>query len=208
MTVKHWLFMALAFAMASPLPATADDGTDNVRAHLVPDVESIKPGEPFRVGVVLEMARAWHTYWRNPGDSGLATTIDWDLPEGFEASDIAWPYPHWLDLQGLVSLSYGDTVVLPVTIIPPAGLEPGSEVELKADVDWLECKEMCLPGGASLTLKLPVGDGAKAAGDTAKTFAKTDRSLPVDGASWDNVNWCDVAQSWTDLYSEHLRNNS
>ena len=168
----------------APLLSAADDGTENVRAELVAEVASIRPGQPFRVGVLLKMAPHWHTYWRNPGDSGLATTLTWDLPDGFRASDITWPVPAWLEVEGLVSFGYEDEVLLPVTITPPGELEAGGEVELRVQADWLECKEMCLPGGAALSLALPVGDGRAATGETATRFAETDRSLPVDGSDW------------------------
>ncbi|HET6522033.1 MAG TPA: protein-disulfide reductase DsbD domain-containing protein, partial [Geminicoccaceae bacterium] len=73
-------------------PAAANPvATERVEARLVSEVEAVRPGAPFWVALRLRMAEGWHTYWRNPGDSGLPTTIEWTLPEGFEASEIVWP---------------------------------------------------------------------------------------------------------------------
>src|SRR6185369_1520698 len=74
----------------------------HVEAELVSEVESIQPGQPFWVALRLKMEDHWHTYWQNPGDSGLATKIIWNLPEGFRAESIQWPYPEKIEAPPLV----------------------------------------------------------------------------------------------------------
>src|SRR5258708_8245262 len=74
-------------------PAQSVVQTENVRAELLADVAAVKPGEPFWVGLRQAIRPKWHTYWKNPGESGLPTEIKWTLPEGVKADPIAWPPP-------------------------------------------------------------------------------------------------------------------
>jgi DsbC/DsbD-like thiol-disulfide interchange protein len=98
----------------------------------------------------------WQTYWKNPGDSGLPTTIAWELPLGFEAGEIQWPYPIRLDYPEITSYGYEDKVVLMTEITPPENLEVGSQQTIKAHVKWLACGNMCVPGKADLSLEISV----------------------------------------------------
>ena len=106
----------------------------------------------------------WHTYWINPG-TGLPTEIRWALPAGWRAGPIQWPVPHVLiDSHGtVIGNGYDGEVFLPITLTPPAGLQAGTTVTLKAAVTWLMCKDVCMPGQADLELTLPVVGHAPAA---------------------------------------------
>jgi thiol:disulfide interchange protein len=170
-----------AAALASPLAAA---GSRNVQASLVSEGASIQPGQPLQLGLRLQMAEGWHTYWKNPADSGLPTKLTWQLPEGFTADALAWPRPERISAPPLMSYGYNDEVLLPVTVHPPADLPVGQTVRLAARADWLECKEICLPGKADVVLTLPVSAGPAAPSDSAPLFAKTRRLLPGDGAAW------------------------
>jgi thiol:disulfide interchange protein DsbD len=143
-------------AEASP---AATGASKHVRATLAPAVTAIQPGRPFQVGVRLEMQPRWHTYWRNPGDSGLPTKIRWTLPEGFTAGEIRWPRPQRFLVEPLMSYGYAGEVWLVSEIRPAAGLS-GREATIAARVDWLECEEICIPGKAELAVTLPVRDAA------------------------------------------------
>ena len=129
----------------------------HVQPSLVAAESSIQPGHAFTVAVRLDHEPHWHTYWINPG-TGLTTTIAWKLPEGWKAGDILWPAPHALkDHTGaIVGNGYEGETLLLVTLTPPATLAPDTTVKLTADVDWLMCDEVCMPGNASLSLSLPV----------------------------------------------------
>src|SRR6185503_19424912 len=85
----------ICFALAALIAIQADaaprKGDEVVKASLVADTTAIEPGKPFRVGVRLIMDPGWHTYWKDPGDAGLATTVAWKLPEGFSAGELGWP---------------------------------------------------------------------------------------------------------------------
>ncbi|MCL7969823.1 MAG: thiol:disulfide interchange protein, partial [marine benthic group bacterium] len=142
------------FAQESSL----DDPSPHSEAVLISEAESIRPGEPFAVGLHLTLEPDWHSYWRNPGDSGEATSITWRLPDGFTAGEILWPVPEAISFPPLVSYGYFDQVLLLVEISPPASLTTGDTVRLAGRADWLVCIEDCFPAEAELELSLPVLD--------------------------------------------------
>ncbi len=75
--------------------------TEHVEAQLLPERTHAQPGKPMTVGLRLQMIPHWHTYWKNPGDSGLPTRIKWTLPAGWTAGDIQWPHPKNLPVGAL-----------------------------------------------------------------------------------------------------------
>ena len=174
--------------MMMPLLATAqstDDPSPHSEATLVSEVETIAPGEPFTVAMRLQMDDGWHSYWKNAGDSGLATSIDWDLPEGFSAGDIQWPHPTVKEEGPLVTYGYSNETMLMVDITPPNDLEPGTEVTLEARGDWLICADICLPAHADLETTLLVEREARADTEWASAFADTraQHPRPAEGVS-------------------------
>lgn len=152
-----------------------------VRPELLLDRSAVAGGERIRWGVRLQTMQGWHTYWQNPGDSGLPTRIEWTLPEGFAASPIRWPVPDRFLMGSVVNFGYGEEVVLLGTIEAPGSLPPG-EVEIRAKVDWLVCEEVCLPGGTTLARKLPTGRSEVDAAASARLDA-AERTLPIE-APW------------------------
>jgi thiol:disulfide interchange protein DsbD len=168
----------LLLALCATLPAQVYQGRTLVQPRLVADTTAIVPGRPFRVGLVLEMAPDWHTYWKYAGDAGIPTTLKWQLPPGFTAGPIEWPLPGAEIEPGDIEVyGYGGEVMLLQTITPPAQLPPG-EVELRADAAWLVCADLCIPGKAALSLKLPVSATAEPA--NADLFAKWSARVPTD----------------------------
>src|SRR4051794_37415428 len=125
--------LAPAFGQA-PAPGQAVVQTDNVRAELLADVSAVKPGEPFWVGLRQTIRPKWHTYWKNPGDSGLPTEIKWTLPEGVTAEPIVWPTPHLFDIGGIVNYGYQDETMLLVRLTPAAGFA-GEALKLGAEAN-------------------------------------------------------------------------
>ena len=87
----------LLLALALPTLAGAQSAvvrTDEVRAELVAHApQGLGAGQPVWLGLAIEHAPHWHTYWKNPGDSGSPPIIDWKLPAGFTAGDFEWPHP-------------------------------------------------------------------------------------------------------------------
>jgi DsbC/DsbD-like thiol-disulfide interchange protein len=154
----------------------------HTKASLVAETDGVQAGRPLTVGIRLQMEPGWHTYWSNPGDSGLPTRVKWTLPPGFEAGEIRWPYPIRFAAEPLMSFGYEHEVLLPVEIRVPAALD-GREVLLAARVGWLECQDVCLPGKAEVSLTLPVRPGLRPGPDAALFAAARDR-LPVTDAAW------------------------
>ncbi len=174
---------AVAILLAILVPS-AHAARRHVQASLVAETESIQPGQPLHVAIRLQMEDGWHTYWKNPADSGLPTRVSWRLPAGLSAGPLQWPRPQRLAAPPLVSYGYEREVLLPVEIAVDASLPPGSTIELAGRVDWLECRESCIPGKAELSLVLPVRAEAPRPSDVARSFAETRALLPVAAPDW------------------------
>lgn len=150
----------------------------HTEVELIPECTTIAPGVPFTVALRMTMDPHWHTYWKNPGDSGLATSIRWELPEGFTAGPIQWPAPNRIEVGGLVSSAYEGEIFLLTEIVPPASLRTGRAATLRARVDWLECEEICIPGKAELTLTLPTGPQSRLNPGRTALFSAARAALP------------------------------
>ena len=186
-TAAHRALRALVALAALALGAAGQAGpvrTPNVEAELVPATTAAVPGSPVTVALRLKMREGWHTYWRNPGDSGLPTTIEWKLPPGVTAGPIDWPAPHPLPFGPLVNYGYEGEVYLPTTLTVPASTPTGRDLAIAARADWLVCKETCIPEGVDLTLALPVKATAEAHPGWGKPLAATLAALPRPLAGW------------------------
>ncbi len=142
-------------AIAAPAPA-AESAAEPVQIELIAEHTALTPGQPEQIGLLLRHQPHWHTYWINPGDSGLPTTLEWTLPAGFQADAVAWPVPRRFEVGGLYNFGYDGEAVLPVSIAVPADASVGSTVRFAVAVKWLACREECIPGKASLDIELPV----------------------------------------------------
>src|SRR6202171_540757 len=161
-TAKFWL---LGLLLASPAAFSLSGNvaaTDNVKARLVSEVSTIAPGQSFWVALELNIRDGWHTYWRNPGDSGQPTTLEWQLPPGFTAGDIVWTTPHRFEIPPLVNYGYGQHAMHLVNIPAPKELKPGTPILLTAKAGWLVCSDVCIPEDAQLQLRLPTVASAAA----------------------------------------------
>ena len=161
------LLILLGLLAATPVltPARAQtiDELPKVHARLVAEDLAVPPGGSITVALEEDIREGWHTYWINPGDSGLPTKLVWTLPAGYTAGDIAWPAPKRFDLGELTNFGYDGEALLPVPISVPADAAVGTRAHLAVEAKWLVCHEECIPGKATLTLDLPV---AQTAADT------------------------------------------
>jgi thiol:disulfide interchange protein DsbD len=177
--------LAVLVALApGSLVSAAPVKTDHVEAELVAERTALVPGVPSTLALRLKIEDGWHTYWRNPGDSGLPTTLAWKLPPGFVASEIEWPPPRALPVGPLVNYGYEGEVLHLVTLTPPANLDLGGNVEIAARADWLVCKEICIPDGADLRLTLPVGTNAATDPRWRGAISLTRAALPQPLTGW------------------------
>jgi thiol:disulfide interchange protein/DsbC/DsbD-like thiol-disulfide interchange protein len=171
--------LAAASAWAAPLVKT-----EHVEAELVSDKASAQPGVASLIGLKLRMTPEWHTYWKNPGDSGLPTRIKWTLPEGWKVGELHWPFPQTLPVGPLMNYGYEDEVVLLAELTPPADAKPGN-AEIKAHAEWLVCKDVCIPEKGELDFTLPVAN--EAAKDNPRWQAHIERAKnmwPVQAQGW------------------------
>lgn len=177
------LFIALFAAgwAGCGLAAKSADEKPKVEAVLIARSAAIQPGQAFTVGLRQRITPHWHTYWKNPGDSGEPTRLTWKLPAGFEASDIRWPIPQALPVGPLMNFGYSDELLLPVTITPPADLAGGARVTLEALAEWLVCEKICVPESKTVTLTLPIGGPGQpvSPGPDAALFDAVERQMPL-----------------------------
>ncbi len=150
-----------------------------VAVRLVTPVEQVEPGRTFPVGVRFAIDDGWHIYWRNSGDTGQPPLVKWALPEGARAGDFHWPYPEVYRNAGLVDFTYSGEVVLYTEITVPENWPGGEPFPIEAEIDWLMCEEICIPGSAAA--RLEVATGAESLGDPAERerFEATRRAWPA-----------------------------
>ena len=152
--MTRFLLLALFACAAHAAPVV----TEHVEAELVAAREAAEPGRPLLVALRLKAKPGWHTYWRNPGDSGQPTSIEWRLPAGFSAGAIRWPVPQRLPIGPLANYGYEGEVLLASEIRLPADAK--GPVRIAARARWLACDpERCIPESGELSLALPAGRG-------------------------------------------------
>ncbi|HMH88231.1 MAG TPA: thioredoxin family protein [Steroidobacteraceae bacterium] len=157
---KIWLLALLLTSPAAFALSGSAVATDNVKARLISEVDGVGPGQVFWVALELNIRDGWHTYWRNPGDSGEPTKLAWQLPPGFTAGDIVWTTPHRFEIAPLVNYGYAKHAMHLVQITAPKDLKAGAPVTLAAKASWLVCSDVCIPEGANLQLTMPAGTQA------------------------------------------------
>lgn len=153
--------LILIILVITPIAARvrADEQPRPVKARMLADVSAVAPGEPFEIAVLLDVDPHWHVYWKNPGDSGLPTSVEFSLPEGFTASGLNWPVPMMLKgAGGVTDYGYEDSLLLSARVTAPKDIKPGTTVKITALVKWVSCKDICIPGRAELALDLPVSE--------------------------------------------------
>ena len=158
--------------------------TQNVEAELVSERTALVPGQTGTVALRLKIRDRWHTYWQNPGDSGLPTTLDWKLPDGMTAGPIQWPVPKALPVGPLVNYGYEGEVFHLVDVAVPSSLPADRPVTLHARADWLVCEDTCIPEGVDLTLAMPVSANADAHPKWSGSIKATRDALPKPLAGW------------------------
>ena len=168
---------AIAPAAAAPA-STGPTRVEAVEVELVGESAAVVPGQALRLGLRIRHDPHWHTYWRNPGDSGLATQLALELPAGFRAGAIEWPAPQRLFIPPLANYGYEGEIVLPVPVEVPAAID-AARVRFTGRASWLMCREVCIPGEADVALELPVQrEGTAARSRFAALFDEADRRMP------------------------------
>ncbi|HWS06044.1 MAG TPA: protein-disulfide reductase DsbD domain-containing protein, partial [Burkholderiaceae bacterium] len=142
--------------------------TPQVRAELlahapqgvpVGQPEAAAKKQPVWVGLQLTHKPEWHTYWKNSGDSGLPTSLEWTLPPGVIAGDIAWPLPKKIPIGSLANYGYEGTVLLPVPLTITPDFKPpltGNTLDVKLKASWLVCRKECIPEEGEFAIQIPL----------------------------------------------------
>jgi thiol:disulfide interchange protein DsbD len=150
----------------------------HVQASLLADVKTVKPGESFDVGVLLKIDPDWHIYWENPGESGAPTRAVIIAPQGVAVDAVRYPLPTSFTQPGdIKGYGYENEVMLIARVTVPKDWKPGNSIDLSADVSWLNCKDICLPGNAKPQLSITFG--ATRTADNVEEFAKWKEQLPA-----------------------------
>lgn len=182
MTSRLTLLVTALFLLALSTIARAADVavTPRIEVRLVSEMTGIPAGGgTISLGLLQRMRPGWHTYWRNPGESGEPTAINWLLPPGYTASSILWPHPERIPFGELANYGYSDHVLLRAEITVPPGLRAGDTVTFTAHATWLVCKDVCIPEKATLDLALPVVDTPAPASEHREAFAEARAKEPV-----------------------------
>jgi len=178
---RHGLMTSLTLSMACSAVAAAGPfspggnaappaAEDLVHARMIAGHDGFRPGAATDIALTFDIHPGWHLYWANPGDTGMQVMIELELPDGFTAGDVQWPAPMRYIQSGLLDYIHEDELTLIIPVTAPADAQPGADARISARLDWLVCKDVCLPGGDNVSLTLPVrsAEPAAATGDIAE----------------------------------------
>lgn len=159
-------------------PVSAQSSKTHISASLVFSTEDPKPGSTVKFAIKMSPAMGWHGYWSNPGESGAPVTVKWTAPEGVSFSPLQHPAPHLLQYAGIGSYVHDGAYTLLGSMKIPRGLETGTSIPVKADLQWLTCSDsQCVPESTSLNIALTVGS-ANTNWNGSSIISTGERNLP------------------------------
>jgi thiol:disulfide interchange protein DsbD len=169
-------FLTALFIATVPLRIAAEFSSGS----LIGEMRAVTPGSSFLVALRLELQDGWHTYWRNPGDSGQPAVIAWTFPPGFRASEILWPSPDRFPYGEFMNFGYEGEVLLPVEISVPEHYPAGQNFTLRAEARWLVCRDICISEQGVFEIDiLCVKDDVQTDARWNESFARVRGELPV-----------------------------
>ena len=187
-TMKTRILLHLVALMLPEVCLPFNQTSPHVRVDLVPEVSTVLPGNRFSVLLRQDIDEGWHTYWRNPGDSGAPPTITWQTPLGVSVGDFSWPYPERIAYGPLMNFGYHDQALLPFEIrVPKDFVEPFLLIQGAGRV--LVCADICIPEQVKVDLRIPVGNGYINP-DVSELFEKARSLIPaaLDHAAEQMIN--------------------
>jgi len=147
--------------------------------ELIAEDQSIAPGRPLYAGLHFQLEPGWHIYWINPGDSGEPPRSTWRLPAGMAAGEMQWPAPKRFGSATIADFGYDGETMLLVSIRTASSLKPDEAAQIDADIKVLVCREICIPGKARVSLRVPIRPEAPPPdARNREMFAAARKSLP------------------------------
>jgi len=178
------LLILCALLLGGAVQVSADTVvSEHLTARLIGENATTRPGDTVTVALHQKMAPGWHTYWRNPGDSGQAPSLAWDLPQGAAVAEPVWPAPHRLPFGPLVNFGYSDETALLYDVTVPADWPAGQPLTLSADAEILVCAEICIPVSGRVALDVATAVVTEKDPAAAALFAETRAKQPLP-APW------------------------
>jgi len=151
--------------------------TSAANAKIVIDSFSFEKSRVIPIGILIDLEKDWHIYWRNPGDSGMPTSIDFELPDGVGISEIQWPVPKVFEFDGLASFGYEKQVLLIAELNIPKNFKSNS-VLITAKLKSLICRDFCIPFNANVSKEIKLTNEFLAEEEISKLFSQTRIHLP------------------------------
>jgi thiol:disulfide interchange protein DsbD len=163
-------------ALGAPLgaPVTAP----HVQVQLVAKQSSLATAGATEAGLYFKIEPGWHIYWKNAGDAGEPPKLNWTLPKGVTAGELAFAAPKRLPLGPLMDYGYEHEALFPARLTSDGTLKPGATAHLSAKASWLVCSDRCIPGNATLTLELPVSAASTTDSEAAALFTRFASAMP------------------------------
>ena len=152
--------------------------TPRVEARLLSSLAVAAPGSTVSLALHQEIIDGWHTYWKNPGDSGEPIDIAWRLPDGVTAGELHYPVPQAISVGPLMNYGYSDEAIVLADIEVPVDWRAGRVLQIDAQATWLVCEVKCIPEEATFSLSIPTGDSVMVNHDASPLFERAGDELP------------------------------
>ncbi|MFH1159167.1 MAG: protein-disulfide reductase DsbD domain-containing protein [Pseudomonadota bacterium] len=176
MVGRFLVLVLLISGFCLPVSAQAEPSR-RVQTRMFSSVEGVGRLKTVPVGIEVRLDPGWKTYWRTPGEAGLAPVFDWTDSENVRDVKIRWPSPTRFIVSDIDNYGYESEVTFPAAVTPSVSGDP---VILRLRMALLICNEICIPETFRLSLQIPAGEAnASAAGQSA--LAEALRRIPRSG---------------------------
>jgi DsbC/DsbD-like thiol-disulfide interchange protein len=172
------LLLSAALMLRAAPPMSAAVSNPHLTVELRSRDSALAPNQDVTLGLYFKLEAGWHIYWQNPGDSGEPPTIIWHLPPEVTASSMQFPAPKQIRIGSLMDFGYEGDVLFPIVLHADGSLKAGSHETLTADIRWLACREVCVPGRQLVSIDLPVATPVARVAANAGLFSEAQERLP------------------------------
>ena len=174
MAIPRNLFVLIFFLFSACINSESIGYASNSNVEIISGDEKLEPNKEYLIGIKYRLDSGWHTYWKNPGDSGEKASFDWTLPEGYQIKGPYWPQPERIPYPPLMTFGYNDQVTVFFNLVTSETLKENNEVSLFTK--WLACADVCLPQEANITINL--SNNKSSSYSSAEIEDLFDRTIP------------------------------